>query len=300
MGTLGPVEKIALSLAKLREQGEFRFVRRSEGHAVHAYSLSGMCENSATALLEIPEGVFLLAVNVEGTLLMRCRSEERWTIASSGTITFLPGSQRLVACFGRGKHETDLFWWSERLTPQIGSWLRSESVGRSSGRVVNCRSISPTFEPIVERLNEALGERMPRQEMLFLSAVYELVPRLAHSVHELRIAPLPQHLPGPLREIAAQVALQPQNPWAIRDASALVGYSPFHFCRVFKQLVGYGFHEYVDRCRTELAVDKLCNTKATAEEISHLCGFGTAHTMRDSIREHLGITPTELRTTTEE
>ncbi|MCB8932845.1 MAG: helix-turn-helix transcriptional regulator [Chthonomonadaceae bacterium] len=291
------MEKIALSLTKLREQGDFRFTRRSDCIAVNAYGLAGRCELSANAQIDIPQGVFLLVINVDGTLLLRCRSEDRWTIATKGTVAFLPGPRNLIASFGRGDHETDLIWWSESLTPQIGAWLKADPTLRTPNRVVNCRSISPTFDEIVGRIEQALEERSHRQEMLFLSAVYELVPCLANGTHELRLAPLPTHLPAQLRDIARQVADKPHFPWAIRDAAALAGYSPFHFSRVFKQLVGYGFHQYVDRCRTELAARKLCSSKDTIEEVARQCGFGTSHSLRDSIREYLGVTPTELRTT---
>lgn len=298
LGRCKTVEKIALSLTKLREQGDFRFNRRSEGSSVHAYRLAGRCELSATAHLDVPPGVFLLVVNVEGTVLMRCRTEKRWTIVSRGTLAFAATPRRLVASFGRGDHEIDLFWWSDSLTPQIAEWAKTECAERT--HTVQYRSVAPVFNSIVERLNEGLAEPMPRQELLLLSCVYEMVPRLTDSTHGLHLAPLPPDLPKALRDIADQVTRNPKASWAIRDAATLAGYSPFHFSRVFKQHAGYGFHQFVDRCRTELAVNKLCNSHATIEDIARHCGFGTSHTLRDSIREYLGITPMELRTAAEE
>src|SRR5947209_15806892 len=51
--------------------------------------------------------------------------------------------------------------------------------------------------------------------------------------------------------------------------STLFPYTTLFRSRVFKQLVGYGFHEYVDRCRTECAIDMLVDRKSTRLNSSH-------------------------------
>ena len=75
----------------------------------------------------------------------------------------------------------------------------------------------------------------------------------------------------------------------------MAGYSPFHFSRVCKQLVGYGFHEYVDRCRTECAIDMLVSTDSAVDLVASTCGFGTTQGLRESVKEYLGLVPSELR-----
>ena len=75
----------------------------------------------------------------------------------------------------------------------------------------------------------------------------------------------------------------------------MAGYSPFHFSRVFKNLVGYGFHEYVDRSRTECAVEMLCTTDSAVDVVASSCGFGTTQGLRESVKEYLGLVPSELR-----
>ena len=64
---------------------------------------------------------------------------------------------------------------------------------------------------------------------------------------------------------------------------------------MFKAIVGYGFHEYVDRCRTELAVRMLSTTDEPVDIISAEAGFGTAQSLRESVKYHLGLLPSELR-----
>jgi AraC-like DNA-binding protein len=87
----------------------------------------------------------------------------------------------------------------------------------------------------------------------------------------------------------------PALPWPLKDAADMAGYSPFHFSRVFKGLVGYGFHEYVDRCRTECAVELLVTTDMPVDLVASTCGFGTTQGLRESVKEYLGLVPSELR-----
>jgi len=92
---------------------------------------------------------------------------------------------------------------------------------------------------------------------------------------------------------------KPDAPWPLKDAAAMAGYSPFHFSRVFKSLAGYGFHEFVDRCRTEFAVGKLCQGELAVDVVASASGFGTTQGLRESIKEYLGLVPSELRVASE-
>ena len=78
------------------------------------------------------------------------------------------------------------------------------------------------------------------------------------------------------------------DPGHIRDAE-------FQDVRVFKQMVGYGFHEYVDRCRTELAVNLLVSSNIAVDNVATNAGFGTTQGLRESVRDYLGLVPSEFR-----
>jgi AraC-like DNA-binding protein len=60
-------------------------------------------------------------------------------------------------------------------------------------------------------------------------------------------------------------------------------------------LAGFGFHEYVDRCRTETAIEMLCNTDEPIDTVAAMTGFGTTQGLRESVKEYLGLVPSEIR-----
>ena len=116
------------------------------------------------------------------------------------------------------------------------------------------------------------------------------------SSDQVQLAAIPSDLPDTIKDLVSRVRQSPSHGWPLRDAADAAGYSPFHFSRVFKNLVGYGFHEYVDRCRTESAVELLCTTDQPVDLVASTCGFGTTQGLRESVKEYLGLVPSELRT----
>jgi transcriptional regulator GlxA family with amidase domain len=137
-------------------------------------------------------------------------------------------------------------------------------------------------------------------EPLIFSVMYEMLPRLVRSRSRLGLAPVPADLPANISQLVQQVRQRPDVGWPLKEAADLVGYSPFHFSRVYKSLIGYGFHEFVDRCRTEHAVDMLCTSDTPIDVVAAASGFGTTQALRESVKEYLGLVPSELRTSPDE
>jgi transcriptional regulator GlxA family with amidase domain len=61
-----------------------------------------------------------------------------------------------------------------------------------------------------------------------------------------------------------------------------------------------GFHEFVDRTRTEYAVHLLTSTDHAIDVVATEAGFGTTQGLRESVKEYLGLVPSELRSTPED
>jgi AraC-like DNA-binding protein len=99
-----------------------------------------------------------------------------------------------------------------------------------------------------------------------------------------------------IAEFLGGVRLDPAQSWPLRDAARMVGASdPFQFSKDCKSVIGIGFHEYVDRCRTELAVTMLAETDHAIDFIASTCGFGTTQGLREALKEYVGVTPQTLR-----
>lgn len=113
--------------------------------------------------------------------------------------------------------------------------------------------------------------------------------------HPCRIClrPCPEDA-GVFTSLIAAVDAEPNRTWTLHEAADEAGYSPFHFSRTFKQQIGCGFHEYVDRLRTETAVMSLLGGSSLSEAV-RVAGFTSARSLRESLRDYLGLLPGDLR-----
>jgi AraC family transcriptional regulator len=72
-------------------------------------------------------------------------------------------------------------------------------------------------------------------------------------------------------------------------------FSPYHFHRVFKALVGEGVSEYVRRLRLESAAVALKTTDRGVVRIALDAGYGTHEAFTRAFRQLFGVSPTQFR-----
>ena len=72
-------------------------------------------------------------------------------------------------------------------------------------------------------------------------------------------------------------------------------FSPFHFHRIFKALIGEGVKEYVKRLRLERAAVLLKITDRTVLQIALEAGYQAHEAFSRAFRDLFGITPSEFR-----
>ena len=261
---------------------------------VRLETVSGNVPRIATGAASVPNGVNALVLNLSGTLLARSAPNGRLVLIPPRSLTFIrPG--RLVVQAARGDHESLLITWPIRATPILEFWLSSRTGAKAGNRTIACKPIDPHFIGVYDRFNAAVKGPSDVVEPLVISVLYEVVARLMSSGDQVQLAALPLDLPETIRDLIARVRKNPAAPWPLKDAADMAGYSPFHFSRVFKSLVGYGFHEFVDRSRTECAVEMLVTTESAVDLVASTCGFGTTQGLRESVKEYLGLVPSELR-----
>ena len=260
-------------------------------------TVSGSVPRIATGAAYVPPNVNALVINLHGTLLARSAPNGRLVLVPPRSLTFVrPG--KLVVQAARGDHESLILSWPSRATPVLDLWLQGRTGVRANvaaSRTLACKPIDPHFHGAYERFNSAVKGPPEAMEPLVLSFLYEVVARLMSSNDQVQLAALPLDLPETIRDLIAKVRKNPAAPWPLKDAADMAGYSPFHFSRVFKSLVGYGFHEFVDRSRTECAVEMLVTTESAVDLVASTCGFGTTQGLRESVKEYLGLVPSELR-----
>lgn len=79
----------------------------------------------------------------------------------------------------------------------------------------------------------------------------------------------------------------------LREAADMAGYSHFHFSRRFRDVTGYGFHEYLDRVRASWAIAHAPDSKSLVR-LAEGAGFSNVKTMRESIYDYTGFQLSQL------
>lgn len=82
---------------------------------------------------------------------------------------------------------------------------------------------------------------------------------------------------------------------SLREAADMAGYSHFHFSRRFRDVTGYGFHEYLDRVRASWAIAHASESKSLVR-LAESAGFSNVKTMRESVYDYTGFQLSQLMT----
>lgn len=263
---------------------------------VRLESIAGNVNKTATGVFTVPTGMNALCLNLKGTLIARTGVQGKLVLIPPRSLTYVRNTRLIVQC-ARGEHTSQLLSWPTVVTNLMEKWMQDRQSAKSGApiRAISCRPIDPHFKEAVERFNKAVASPGEMLEPLVVSFLYEVCTKVSAGVDQVQLAATPLDLQDTIKDLIAKVRKNPALAWPLKDAADMAGYSPFHFSRVFKNLVGYGFHEYVDRCRTECAVELLVTTDMAVDLVAGTCGFGTTQGLRESVKEYLGLVPSELR-----
>lgn len=81
----------------------------------------------------------------------------------------------------------------------------------------------------------------------------------------------------------------------LEHAAKLANLSPFHFHRVFKEIIGETAAEYVRRMRYEKAAQALLFQDKSITEIALEFGFSSSQSMARGFKKYLGIAPSQIK-----
>ncbi len=98
-----------------------------------------------------------------------------------------------------------------------------------------------------------------------------------------------------LRRVLAAIEDRLSEPLRLSDLSELLGMSPFHFARVFKEHVGEPPAQYLQRRRAERAVEMIRSSDLALSEIAFRTGFSSQSHMTRHVKAAAGTTPGKLR-----
>lgn len=85
------------------------------------------------------------------------------------------------------------------------------------------------------------------------------------------------------------------DPLKLEDVARVANFSPYHFHRIFKSLVGETLNDFTKRVRLERAIYLMSHRDgASMTEIAHACGFSSGSDFSRSFRSQYGCPPSEF------
>jgi len=81
------------------------------------------------------------------------------------------------------------------------------------------------------------------------------------------------------------------DPLPLEEVARVAAFSPYHFHRIFKSLVGETLHGFVKRVRLERALHLMAHDGASLTDIALRCGFSSSSDFSRSFRAELGVPP---------
>lgn len=86
-----------------------------------------------------------------------------------------------------------------------------------------------------------------------------------------------------------------ENKIRLEDLCEFVGYSVYHFSRLFKNEVGMSPYEYIIKFRLDLAKHLLITTNLPIKEVSKKCGYTNEINFYNIFKKNFGLTPRNYR-----
>lgn len=245
----------------------------------------------------IEAGCHQLTVTLRGSRATQSASGRFDAIVPPRSLVYGRGPVRVTSFMGRGDHESLVITWHADQARALDRWTRSGSddrAPRGEGEWA-VRPIPMAHHMLPERLVALCVSGNRSREVLLYAVVHDLLAEMLTSSPRLQLNNHPRERCQRIEGLVAAVERAPHHPWTLELAGEVADYSSFHLSRTFKAIYGYGFPEYVDRCRTAMAVRLLIEGLEPVDEVADRCGFGSGQALRAAVKEHLGILPSELR-----
>jgi len=232
-----------------------------------------------------------IAVVVAGSF--KYRSGRGAVVLSPGSL-LLGGADESFEC--SHEHVSGDRCVSFNYEPEFFERLAAGSVGKGASLKFPVHRLpeSPSLIPLTAEAQ--LGLQLPRS-VNFEELALELAGRVL-----ITLDGAPVSMRGPTirdeRRIATAVRFIEthfRRPLSLEELSALVGISPYHFLRTFRQVVGLTPHQFLLRKRLREAALLLRTTGESVLDIALDAGFGDLSNFNHTFRAAFGTSPTKYR-----
>lgn len=161
------------------------------------------------------------------------------------------------------------------------SMLNSEYVGilQEKGRMIPC--YHPKGGPLNAKLEPLLLELILNRKqvhsdyaLMICSYLYAIVYHILHSCQDRAEAEIGNHINyDRLKVVLEYLHENYAREITVDQAASMCGFSPSHFMKLFRELTGNSFAQYVKNYRLEMAARKLRTTGKRIGEIAEEVGF---------------------------
>jgi AraC-like DNA-binding protein len=98
-----------------------------------------------------------------------------------------------------------------------------------------------------------------------------------------------------IASVISAMRKQPEQPLTLDQQAEIAGFSPFHFARLFRDLIGIPPGEYQTALRFARGKDLLLRTDASVTDICYEIGFESLGTFSSRFRQLVGVSPQQYR-----
>jgi AraC family transcriptional regulator len=222
--------------------------------------------------------------------------------STRGSAVLSPGALLLGNfghCFECGhEHGTGDRCLSFQLTPD---YLEAIVTGSGAGQAVfNVPNLPPTsaFAPLLAMAEAARDEGNPGEfEELTIALVGAVATALGNAARSTPRTPTSQderRVTEALRLIEVRAEdLEPRL--SMTELASEAGMSPFHFLRVFRQIVGMTPYQFILHTRLHRAAVRLRRSREAVSSIALEAGFGDLSTFNRRFRRVMGLSPSAYR-----
>jgi len=156
------------------------------------------------------------------------------------------------------------------------------------------------LSPAAMMLRNLLWTRLRRPEADAFESEALGLDLLSMSLASMRPGAAPRRSAPPRRRQAVErvkeaVAAAPADKWSVARLANVACLSPFHLCRVFREMTGTSVYEYVLRERLAHSLDGVLDRRDDVTTIALDAGFASHSHFTARFREFFGVAPTALR-----
>lgn len=150
--------------------------------------------------------------------------------------------------------------------------------------------LKPVDDDELEATLSSLVERIREEDK-----GYERLRKKQRSADSEQI-PLPQGVNNHVVDSSISfIASNYDKPVGLQEAASFLGLSESHLSRLFKEVTGLNFLQYLNAWRINKSVEMMKDPKRNIGEIATSCGFPTPGYFAKIFKRFTGVTPTQFR-----